>query len=99
MWMFCGFMSVVLCIVGWTMMIKEDRNVLYASIGSLAFTMLTLLMEYKEVVSWVHHSDWTALQDTVPSTFIILMIYTVIIFIANIVPMVLGKQAKNEFLS
>ena len=98
MWMICGTLSVLFCILGWIMLVKEKSKTWLASMVSLAFVMLTLLMQYKVVVDWVNQSDWAALQDTVPSMFMILIIYTVIMFLANIFLMILGKQTQNLFL-
>ena len=98
MWMICGILSVLFCIFGWIMLVKEKSKAWLASTASLAFVMLTLLMQYKVVVDWVNQSDWAALQDTVSSMFVILIIYTVIMFLANLFLMILGKQTQNTFL-
>lgn len=95
MWMICGILSVLFCILGWIMLVKEKSKTWMTSVMSLTFVMLTLLLQYKVVVDWVNQSDWAALQDTVPSMFIILIIYTVIMFLANIFLMILGKQTQN----
>lgn len=95
MWMICGILSVLFCILGWIMLVKEKRKTWITSVMSLTFVMLTLLMQYKVVVDWVNQSDWAALQDTAPSMFVILIIYTVIMFLVNIFLMILGKQTQN----
>ncbi len=87
MWIICGILSVMFCVIGWIMnaMKKEKNMVCLASVCSLAFVSLTLLMEYKVVLNFVNKEDWGALLDVVPSMFSILTGYVIIMFLANAV--------------
>ena len=53
MWILCGGLSVAFCIIGWIMMPKKKIVSQWASVCSLAFVSLTLLMEYRMVLQWV----------------------------------------------
>lgn len=72
MWIICGIISVVFSIAGWIMTAKKAIKALWASVCSLVFVSLTLLMEYKMVLNWVNKEDWSALFDVVPPMFQIL---------------------------
>lgn len=84
MWMICGILSVILCIVGWIMRFRRNEKSVWVSVSSLAFVSLTLLMEYRMVAQWVNKSDWIALLDVVPSMFPILTGYVIVMLLANI---------------
>ena len=84
MWIICGVLSVIFCVVGWIMASKKKKNTACVfSACSLAFVSLTLLMEYRIVLDWVNTEDWTSLMDVVPSMFSILTGYVIIMFLAN----------------
>ena len=55
----------------------------WASVCSLAFVSLTLLMEYQMVLQWVHKEDWSALMDVVPAMSSLLTGYVIILLLAN----------------
>lgn len=63
-----------------------------SAIRSLAFVIATLLVQYKMVLDWVNKKDWTALMDVMPSTFVILCVYAVILIFANVVTIVDKKK-------
>jgi hypothetical protein len=92
MWMICGIISVVFCIVGWVMTVKKSAKAFWASACSLAFVSITLLMEYRMVLNWVYKEDWSALLDVVPSMFPMLTAYVIIMLLANIFPITAGKK-------
>ena len=47
MWILCGCLSVAFCITGWIMVPMKKFVSQWASVCSLAFVSLTLLMEYR----------------------------------------------------
>lgn len=94
MWIICEIISVVFCIAGWIMTAKKDTKALWASVCSLAFVSLTLLMEYRMVLNWVSKEDWSALLDVVPSRSQILTGYVIIMLLANIIPSILAKKHR-----
>lgn len=59
MWIICGILSVIFCVAGWIMYgIKKEKNrACLASVCSLAFVSLTLLMEYRMVLNWVNKEE------------------------------------------
>lgn len=83
MWIICGGLSVIFCIVGYLMLLKKNRVAYWASLCSLSFTSLTLLSEYKMVMNWVNANDWSALLDVVPLMYPILTGYLIIMLLAN----------------
>lgn len=94
MWIICGVSSIIFCIGGWILKIKESNRAVLLSIGSLVFVIATLLVQYKMALDWVNKKDWTALMDVMPSTFIILCVYAVILILANVITMV-DKKNNN----
>ena len=92
MWFLCGLISVVLCLAGWVLNAKKSSKALWASISSLAFVSITLLMEYREIMDWANKEDWGALTDVVPSMFTILTGYVIIMLFANILPSISAKR-------
>lgn len=83
MWIACGIISVIFCAASWTMAAKNNRKALWASVCSLVFVSVTLLMEYRMVVNWVKQADWSALLDVAPSMYTMLTGYVIIMLIAN----------------
>ncbi len=92
MWIICGVISIIFCICGWILKIKESNRAVLSAICSLAFVIATLLVQYKMVLDWVNKKDWTALMDVMPSTFVILCVYAVILIFANVVTIVDKKK-------
>ena len=74
MWIVTGIMSMIFCIIGWGMASKRNKIADWASVGSLSFVAVTLLMEYRMILNWVNKEDWSAL---------ILCGYVVIMLLAN----------------
>ena len=83
MWIVCGMLSLVFCMLSWIMVSKKGTMALWASVCSLAFVAITLLMEYRVVLNWVNKKDWSALADVVPGMYSILTGYVVIMLLAN----------------
>ena len=83
MWIVCGFFSLGFCIFSWLMSFNKNSNAIWASLCSLAFTALTLLMQYRLVVDWVSKEDWSALLDVVPGMYSVLTGYVILMFLAN----------------
>lgn len=79
MWILFGVLSVIFCIIGWIMVSKKKIVSQWASVCSLAFVSLTLLMEYQMVLQWVHKEDWSALMDVVPAMSSLLTGYVIIL--------------------
>ena len=74
MWIICGVISIIFCIGGWILKIKESDRAVLSAVCSLAFVIATLLAQYKMALNWVNKKDWTALMDVMPSTLVILCI-------------------------
>ena len=85
MWILFGVLSVIFCMIGWIMVSKKKIVSQWASVCSLAFVSLTLLMEYQMVLQWVHKEDWSALMDVVPAMSSLLTGYVIILLLANAV--------------
>ena len=95
MWIICGTASVILCISGWILSAKKNPKAVWASVCSLGFVSITLLMEYRMVLEWVNKEDWAALLDVVPYMFYVLAGYAIIMLAANVAAMVvIRKKAK-----
>ena len=94
MWIICGILSVIFCIIGWIMVSKKKKNTACVfSACSLAFVSLTLLMEYSLVLAWVNKEDWSSLLDVVPSMFSILTGYVIAMFLSNAI--LIGMARKQ----
>ncbi len=87
-----GIISVVFCVIGWIMTVRQSPRAPWAVACSLAFVSLTLLMEYKMVLNWVNKEDWSALLDVVPSMFPMLTGYVNVMIVANILTIVVKKR-------
>lgn len=83
MWIACGIISVIFCATAWIMTANKNRNANWASMCSLAFVAITLIMEYRMVLNWVNKEDWTAMLDVVPSMFTVLCGYVILLIFAN----------------
>lgn len=92
MWIICSGLSAVFCVIAWIMAIKKNNKAVWASVCSLSFTAITLLMEYRLVLNWVNNEDWSALMDVVPSMFPVLFGYVIIMILANIFPIIKVKE-------
>lgn len=57
MWIICGVSSIIFCIGGWILKIKESNRAVLLSIGSLVFVIATLLVQYKMALDWVNKKD------------------------------------------
>lgn len=88
MWAICAGISVLLCVIAWTLKIRKSEKAAWASVNSLSFVAITLLMEYRMVLEWVNKEDWSALLDVVPSAFSMLTGYVIIMITANMIPII-----------
>ncbi len=91
MWIVCGVISVIFCVIAWIMTMNKNKKANLASMCSLSFVAITLLMEYGMVVNWVNKEDWSAMLDVVPSMFPILCGYVILLLCANIAAIVKNK--------
>ncbi len=85
MWIICGAISALSCILGWIWTAKGEAKAMWAVVCSLAFVALTVLSEYRVVANWVEWGDWGAIEDVVPSMLRILTGYVVGMLLANAV--------------
>lgn len=92
MWMICGILSVVFCVAGWIGAARKSAVGCWAAVCSLAFVALTLLMEYRQVLTWVNNTDWSALADVVPTMFSILTGYVVVMLLANAAAIAIARR-------
>ena len=83
MWIVCGIISIIFCIMAWIWTINKNKKAILFSMCSLSFVTSTLIMEYRMVLNLVKKEDWSALMDVVPSMFSILCGYVVIMLLAN----------------
>ena len=63
---------------------------------SLSFVAITVLMEYRAVLEWIHKEDWVALMDIVPSTFPMLCGYVTLMLLANSILLFKAKSDNKE---
>lgn len=91
MWIVCGIISVIFCIMAWIWTINKNKKAILFSMCSLSFVTSTLIMEYRMVLNLVKKEDWSALLDVVPTMFIVLCVYVIILLLANIVVIVKNK--------
>ena len=91
MWIICGMISVFFCVMSWIMTIQKKGKANWASICSLSFVAITILMQYKMVLKWVNKGDWSAMLDVVPTMFLILCGYVSILLLANIAAIVKSR--------
>ena len=94
MWIICGTISIIFCIGGWILKIKESDRAVLSAVCSLAFAIATLLVQYKMALNWVNKKDWTALMDIMPSTLVILCVYAVVLILANVIT-IADKKNNN----
>lgn len=92
----CFVVSIALCIIAWIMTIRKNKMSHWASVCSLSFVAITLLMEYRAVLEWIQKEDWTALLDVVPSTFPMLCGYVILMIFANSILIFKGKTNIKE---
>lgn len=92
MWLLCMGLSVVLTIVAFVLVLKKRDKAMWASVSSLVFVIVSLLLEYKMVLDWVNKSDWTAMLDVVPTMFVMLCIYAVVIVFINVLIILKSKK-------
>ena len=90
MWIVCGIISIIFCIMAWIWTINKNKKAILFSMCSLSFVTSTLIMEYRMVLNLVKE-DWSALLDVVPTMFIVLCVYVIILLLANIVVIVKNK--------
>ena len=65
MWIVCGIISIIFCIMAWIWTINKNKKAILFSMCSLSFVTITLIMEYRMVLNWVKKEDWSALLDAV----------------------------------
>lgn len=53
MWIICGAISIIFCIGGWILKIKESDRAVLSAVCSLAFVIATLLVQYQMALNWV----------------------------------------------
>lgn len=92
MWLLCMGLSVVLTIVAFVLVLKKQDKAIWASVSSLVFVIVSLLLEYKMVLDWVNKSDWAAMLDVIPTTFVMLCIYAVVIVFINVLIILKSKK-------
>ncbi len=92
MWLLCMGLSVVLTIVAFVLVLKKRDKAIWASVSSLVFVIVSLLLEYKMVLDWVNKSDWAAMLDVVPTMFVMLCIYAVVIVFINVLIILKSKK-------
>ena len=52
MWIICGAISIIFCIGGWILKIKESDRAVLSAVCSLAFVIATLLVQYKMALNF-----------------------------------------------
>lgn len=92
MWLLCMGLSVVLTIVAFVLVLKKQDKAIWASVSSLVFVIVSLLFEYKMVLDWVNKSDCAAMLDVIPTMFVMLCIYAVVIVFINVLIILKSKK-------
>lgn len=92
MWLLCMGLSVVLTMVAFVLVLRKRDKAIWASVSSLVFVIVSLLFEYKMVLDWVNKNDWTAMLDVIPTTFVMLCIYAVVIVFINVLIILKSKK-------
>lgn len=92
MWLVCMGLSIVLTIAAVVLVLKKRDRAIWASVSSLVFVIVSLLIEYKMVLDWINKSDWAAMSDVVPTMFWVLCIYAVIIIVVNVLVIIISKK-------
>ena len=93
MWLLTGLLSVIFCILAGWMAVRKNKRAGVLSVCSLAFTAVTLLLQYHMVLVWVRRNDWSALLDVTPLLFVLLCVYVIVLFAANAVILLIGRKA------
>ena len=92
MWIITGIASIIFCVIAIGMVVKKKQKAGLASICSLSFVAITLLMQYRLVLKWVDKEDWSALMDVVPSMFMVLCGYVIIMILVNVMVVITTKR-------
>lgn len=92
MWIITGIASILFCVIAIGMVVKKKQKAGLASICSLSFVAITLLMQYQLVLKWVNKEDWSALMDVVPSMFMVLCGYVIIMILVNVMVVITTKR-------
>ena len=92
MWILCFCLSIVFCITARILKFRKSDRASWATACSLSFVAITLLLQYRLVLDWVNHEDWTALLDVVPTTFTRLSGYVIFMISANLFVIIGGKK-------
>ena len=92
MWIITGIASIIFCVIAIGMVVKKKQKAGLASICSLSFVAITLLMQYQLVLKWVNKEDWSALMDVVPSMFMVLCGYVITMILVNVMVVVTIKR-------
>ena len=97
MWIVCAALSGIFCVLSWVMVLCRKPKAIWASVCSVSFVAMTLLMQYRLVFDWVNKGDWSALADVVPGMFPVLSGYVILMLLANGVAIALEgyKQKKS----
>ena len=99
MWIVCGTASVLFCVLSWCLVLNRKPKAIWASVCSVSFVALTLLMQYRLVLDWINKGDWSALTDVVPGMFPVLSGYVIVMLLANGISVVLAMvTVKNNVL-
>lgn len=95
MWMLCGALSVFFTGITLYSTLREKNGADWASVCSLSFTAITLLLEYKMAVDWVCREDWTALLDVMPTMFSVLAGYVIIQILLNAIALGIRRKRRS----
>ncbi|MDY3225923.1 MAG: hypothetical protein SOW84_08680 [Candidatus Faecousia sp.] len=95
MWMLCGALSVFFTGITLYLTLREKNGADWASVCSLSFTAITLLLEYKMAVDWVCREDWTALLDVMPTMFSVLAGYVIIQILLNAIALGIRRKRRS----
>lgn len=93
MWIVAGFVAVIATGVNLYRFKVGKDNKLAMALG-LSFTSILLCLEYSGVAQLIESDDFSALYDVVPTMAKVLWIFTGILIILNVVPVLLDLRSK-----
>lgn len=95
MWIVFGMLAIILTGMN---LYNYKTGKAYQVVMSLAlsFTALTVVAEYGRVASWVKAADWAALQDLVPTMEMVTWVFTSLLILLNVSPLILDRNKKKS---
>ncbi len=94
MWLATGALGLLTAGLAVALAAKQSKKTGLAVSSALVFTVLTLLLEYRQVYRWVMQEDWSALMDVVPTMHNVLCGYVILVFLGCAAALALGRRSR-----